>query len=135
MGNLSLSSSRMRMLIAAVAVIFAAFGIRLVQIQAVEASSLSQRAMNEIMMTSTMPAPRGTITDINGVEFARSVSSVRVVADQTLIQNPKVAARIAAPILKLPVAQVEASITGSRRWSKVADLVTPAQWRALNAAF
>jgi cell division protein FtsI (penicillin-binding protein 3) len=123
------------MLIAAVAVIFAAFGIRLVQIQAVEASSLSQRAMNEIMMTSTMPAPRGTITDINGVEFARSVSSVRVVADQTLIQNPKVAARIAAPILKLPVAQVEASITGSRRWSKVADLVTPAQWRALNAAF
>ena len=135
MGNLSLSSSRMRMLIAAVAVIFAAFGIRLVQIQAVEASSLSQRAMNEIMMTSTMPAPRGTITDINGIEFARSVSSVRVVADQTLIQNPKVAARIAAPILKLPVAQVEASITGSRRWSKVADLVTPAQWRALNAAF
>ena len=135
MGNLSLSSSRMRMLIAAVAVIFVAFGIRLVQIQAVEASSLSQRAMNEIMMTSTMPAPRGTITDINGVEFARSVSSVRVVADQTLIQNPKVAARIAAPILKLPVAQVEASITGRRRWSKVADLVTPAQWRALNAAF
>ena len=135
MGNLSLSSSRMRMLIAAVAVIFAAFGIRLVQIQAVEASSLSQRAMNEIMMTSTMPAPRGTITDINGVEFARSVSSVRVVVDQTLIQNPKVAARIAAPILKLPVAQIEASITGSKRWSKVADLVTPAQWRALNAAF
>jgi cell division protein FtsI (penicillin-binding protein 3) len=123
------------MLIAAVAVIFAAFGIRLVQIQAVEASSLSQRAMNEIMMTSTMPAPRGTITDINGVEFARSVSSVRVVVDQTLIQNPKVAARIAAPILKLPVAQIEASITGSKRWSKVADLVTPAQWRALNAAF
>ncbi|MSW35435.1 MAG: penicillin-binding protein 2, partial [Actinobacteria bacterium] len=110
-------------------------GIRLVQIQAVEASSLSQRAMNEIMMTSTMPAPRGTITDINGVEFARSVSSVRVVVDQTLIQNPKVAARIAAPILKLPVAQIEASITGSKRWSKVADLVTPAQWRALNAAF
>ena len=135
MGNLSLSSSRMRMLIAAVAVIFAAFGIRLVQIQAVEASSLSQRAMNEIMMTSTMPAPRGTITDINGVEFARSVSSVRVVVDQTLIQNPKVAAQIAAPILKLPVAQIEASITGSKRWSKVADLVTPAQWRALNAAF
>ena len=135
MGNLSLSSSRMRMLIAAVAVIFAAFGIRLVQIQAVEASSLSQRAMNEIMMTSTMPAPRGTITDINGVEFARSVSSVRVVVDQTLIQNPKVAARIAAPILKLPVAQIEASITGSKRWSKVADLVTPAQWRALNTAF
>ena len=123
------------MLIAAVAVIFAAFGIRLVQIQAVEASSLSQRAMNEIMMTSTMPAPRGTITDINGVEFARSVSSVRVVVDQTLIQNPKVAARIAAPILKLPVAQIEASITGSKRWSKVADLVTPAQWRALNTAF
>ena len=123
------------MLIAAIAVIFAAFGIRLVQIQAVEASSLSQRAMNEIMMTSTMPAPRGTITDINGIEFARSVSSVRVVADQTLIQNPKVAARIAAPILKMPVAQVEASITGSRRWSKVADLVTPAQWRALNTAF
>ncbi|CAB4940146.1 unannotated protein [freshwater metagenome] len=87
------------------------------------------------MMTSTMPAPRGTITDINGVEFARSVSSVRVVVDQTLIQNPKVAARIAAPILKLPVAQIEASITGSKRWSKVADLVTPAQWRALNAAF
>ena len=91
--------------------------------------------MNEIMMTSTMPAPRGTITDINGVEFARSVSSVRVVVDQTLIQNPKVAARIAAPILKLPVAQIEASITGSKRWSKVADLVTPAQWRALNTAF
>ena len=135
MGNLSLSSSRMRMLIAAVAVIFAAFGIRLVQIQAVEASSLSNRAMNEIMMTSTMPAPRGSITDINGVEFARSVSSVRVVVDQTLIQNPHVAAQIAAPILKLSVAQVQASITGNKRWSKVVDLATPAQWRALNSAF
>jgi cell division protein FtsI (penicillin-binding protein 3) len=90
------------MLIAAVVVIFGAFGIRLVQIQAVEASSLSHRAMNEIMMTSTMPAPRGAITDINGVEFARSVSSIRVVVDQTLIQNPHVAATIAAPILKLP---------------------------------
>jgi len=135
MGNLSLSSSRMRMLIAAVTVIFAAFGIRLVQIQAVEASSLSNRAMNEIMMTSTMPAPRGSITDINGVEFARSVSSVRVVVDQTLIQNPHVAAQIAAPILKLSVAQVQASITGNKRWSKVVDLATPAQWRALNSAF
>ena len=82
-----------------------------------------------------MPAPRGAITDIHGFEFARSVSALNVVVDQTLVKDPDKAAQIAAPILSMSIADVKNQITGTRRWYMVARNVTPARWNALNAAF
>jgi cell division protein FtsI (penicillin-binding protein 3) len=134
MGNFSLAGDRIRWLIAFVMILFSLFGFRLVDIQAVQAKSYAQRAANEMSRTTIMLAPRGAITDINGVEFARSVAAVNVVVDQTLIRDPLKASQIAAPILAMSIADVQKQLTGKRLWNMVARDVTPAQWNALNFA-
>ena len=49
----------------------------------------------------TLQAPRGDITDINGVPFARSVAATSIVVDQTQILNPAKVAAFVAPILNM----------------------------------
>lgn len=135
MGNSPSTPGRIRWLIAIVLTVLMLFSLRLVDIQAVQAQTYALRAASEMSRTTIMPAPRGAITDINGVEFARSVAAINVVVDQTLIQDPVKAAEIAAPILSMPVIDIQKQITGERLWNMVARNVTPAQWSALNSAF
>jgi cell division protein FtsI (penicillin-binding protein 3) len=89
------------------------------------------RAVNEMENTKSLPAPRGEITDINGIAFARSVDATSIVVDQTQITNPARVANFIAPILDLPVAQVQASITGKRKWNMVYQNAKPALWQKL----
>jgi cell division protein FtsI (penicillin-binding protein 3) len=89
------------------------------------------RAVNEMENTKSLPAPRGDITDINGIAFARSVAATSIVVDQTQITNPARVANFIAPILDLPVAQVQASITGKRKWNMVYQNAKPALWQKL----
>ena len=135
MADFSLSRSRIGMLLFSILVVLGLLSFRLVDIQAVQAHAYAVRATDEMSTISIMPAPRGSITDVNGVEFARSVSAINVVVDQTLISDPAKFAEIAAPILSLPVTDIEKSATGKRRWSLVARNVTPATWVSLKAAF
>ena len=132
MGNFSLAHGRIRVLIIGALVFLLAFGIRLVQIQAVQASSYQNRANNEMSHTRTLPAPRGEITDIHGAPFARSVAATSIVVDQTLISDPAKVAAFVAPILGLTTAEVAQSITGTRRWSMVYRNAKPALWKKLN---
>lgn len=134
MGNLSLARIRIRALIAIFLVVVMLFTLRLVQVQAVMASNYRSWAASEMTSVRTLPAPRGDITDINGVTFARSVSAINIVVDQTLIQNPAKTAAFAAPILGLSVGEVEKTITGKKRYSMVLKNARPAQWQALNTA-
>jgi cell division protein FtsI (penicillin-binding protein 3) len=106
MADFSLSRSRIGVLLFSVLFILGLLAFRLIDIQAVQAHTYALRAANEMSTISTMPARRGAITDINGVEFARSVSAINVVVDQTLIADPAKFAEIAAPILSMPVADV-----------------------------
>jgi len=89
------------------------------------------RAVNEMENTKSLPAPRGEITDINGIAFARSVAATSIVVDQTQITNPARVANFIAPILDLPVAEVQASITGKRKWNMVYQNAKPALWQKL----
>lgn len=134
MADFSLSRSRISTLLFSVLFIFGLLVFRLVDIQAVQAHTFALRAANEMSTISTMPALRGSITDINGVEFARSVSAINVVVDQTLIADPSKFADIAAPILSTTASEVAKSVTGKRRWSLVARNVTPATWVSLKNA-
>ncbi len=134
MADFSLSRSRIGTLLFSVLFILGLLAFRLVDIQAVQAHTYALRAANEMSTISTMPALRGSITDINGVEFARSVSAINVVVDQTLIADPTKFAEIAAPILSTPASEVAKSVTGKRRWSLVARNVTPATWVSLKNA-
>lgn len=134
MGNFSLAQGRIRVLIIGALVFLMAFGLRLVQIQAVQASSYQNRANNEMSLTRTLPAPRGEITDIHGAPFARSVAATSIVVDQTLISDPAKVAAFVAPILGLTTAEVTNSITGTKRWSMVYRNAKPALWKKLSEA-
>jgi cell division protein FtsI (penicillin-binding protein 3) len=135
MADFSLSRSRIGILLISILVFLGLLAFRLVDIQAVQAHTYAVRAANEMSTISIMPAPRGAITDINGVEFARSVSAINVVVDQTLISDPAKFAEIAAPILSMKSGDVAKLVTGKRRWSLVARNVTPATWVSLKNAF
>jgi cell division protein FtsI (penicillin-binding protein 3) len=131
MGDLLLSKSRIKILIIGVFMIFVLLALQLVRVQVIQASEYQSKAANEMESTRNTPAPRGEITDINGVAFARSVSAITVVVDQTQITDPARVANFVAPILGLPVEEVQANITGTRRYSIVLKNGRPAQWDRL----
>jgi cell division protein FtsI (penicillin-binding protein 3) len=113
------------------AVIMFLFGLRLVQVQALQANDYRARAVNEMERVKTLQAPRGEITDIHGVPFARSVSATSIVVDQTQILDPTKVAAFVAPILNMSVIDVQTSLTGKRKWSMVAENAKPATWLKL----
>ena len=134
MGNFSLTHGRIRVLILLTAVIMFLFGIRLVQVQALQANDYRARAVNEMEKVKTLQAPRGDITDINGVSFARSVAATSIVVDQTQILDPAKVAAFVAPILNMDVSEVQTALTGKRKWSMVAQNAKPATWLKLTSA-
>jgi cell division protein FtsI (penicillin-binding protein 3) len=134
MGNFSLAHTRIRVLVLILAVFMFVFGLRLVQVQALQAGSYRERAVNEMEKVKTLQAPRGDITDINGVPFARSVAATSIVVDQTQITDPAKVAAFVAPILGMKVSEVQESLTGTRKWSMVARNAKPATWLKLTSA-
>ena len=134
MGNFSLTHNRIRALILMTAVIMFLFGLRLVQVQALQANDYRSRAVNEMEKVKTLQAPRGDITDINGVAFARSVAATSIVVDQTQILNPAKVAAFVAPILNMSISEVQTALTGKRKWNMVAENAKPATWLKLTKA-
>lgn len=110
------------------------FGLRLVQVQAVQAGEYRERAVNEMEKVKTLQAPRGEITDINGTPFARSVAATSIVVDQTQITDPAKVAAFVAPIIQMSVAEVQSSLTGTRKWNMVLRNAKPATWLKLSVA-
>ncbi len=131
MGDLLLSKARIKALILFSVLLFSLLAAQLVRVQVIQAAEYQSKASKEMQLTRTIPAPRGDITDINGITFARSVSAITVVVDQTLISDPVRTANFVAPILGLPVEEVQASITGTRRYSIVLKNGRPALWGRL----
>jgi cell division protein FtsI (penicillin-binding protein 3) len=134
MGNFSLAHKRIRGLVLILAVVMFVFGLRLVQVQALQAGDYRQRAVNEMEKVRTLQAPRGDITDINGVPFARSVAATSIVVDQTQVTDPAKVAAFVAPILNMKVQEVQEAVTGTRKWNMVARNAKPATWLKLSDA-
>ncbi len=134
MGDLLLAKSRIRILALAFTILLALLSLQLFRVQIFEAANYKLRAVDEMETTRTVQAPRGEITDVNGVAFARSVSAISIVVDQTQINNPAKTAAFVAPILGLSVAEVQTSITGTRKYSMVLKNGRPAIWSKLSAA-
>ena len=134
MGNFSLAHNRIRVLVLFLAIVMFMFGLRLVQVQALQAGDYRSRAVNEMEKVKTLQAPRGDITDINGVPFARSVAATSIVVDQTQITNPAKVAAFVAPIIGMKVQDVQKALTGTRKWNMVFRNAKPATWLKLSAA-
>ena len=124
----------MRILLIFILTFFLLFTFRLIQIQGIQAGEYRNKAANEMESTRAIPAARGEITDINGVDFARSVSAINIVVDQTLVTNAAQTANFAAPYLGMTVAQVQSAISGTKRYAMVAKSAKPAVWRDLSDA-
>ena len=134
MGNFSLAHKRIRGLVLILAVVMFMFGLRLVQVQALQAGNYRELAVNEMEKVRTLQAPRGDITDINGVPFARSVAATSIVVDQTQVTDPAKVAAFVAPILNMKVQEVQEAVTGTRKWNMVARNAKPATWLKLSDA-
>ncbi|MEY3433862.1 MAG: hypothetical protein RL057_242 [Actinomycetota bacterium] len=134
MTHKSLVERRIRYVVAISLVLLMVFAVRLIDVQAVRAAGFANRADMELAKRSLIMAPRGAITDVNGVEFARSVIAYRVLADQAIIDYPKRLAELAAPILEMDTGKLESQLTGTRRYVVIAQSVKPAVWRELQAA-
>lgn len=134
MNQQQLVQDRIRKIVAILIVVFLLFGLRLIDIQAIRAKGFVNRANNELSKSATLLAPRGTISDINGVELARSISAINIAVDQTVVNDPITAAKIVAPILGMNYGQLLPEITGERRYVLIAKDITPAKWREVNAA-
>jgi len=131
MGNLRLAHSRIAILVTVIFGVLILFACQLVRVQVIQANAYQAKAANEMQSTRVIPAPRGEITDVNGIGFARSVSAINIVVDQTQITDPARVAAFVAPILNLPAEDIQSSITGTRKYSIVLKNARPALWDRL----
>ncbi len=77
--------------------------IRATWLGAVQAGTLRQAASVEQVRTIQLPAPRGAITDRNGIDLAISESAADVIADPFIIKDPQTTADELSPLLGRPV--------------------------------
>ena len=75
---------RLRIGFLLIAMVVSVFAARLFQLQGVDAQAYVAKARAEGVVTVTLPANRGTITDRNGVPLAESVDGLMIVADPSL---------------------------------------------------
>ena len=134
MGNLLLAKSRIGILVGFIFIVLVLFASQLIRIQVIQAADYQEKATTEMKSTRVIPAPRGEITDVNGISFAKSVSAINIVVDQTQITDPKRVADFVSPILGIPSEEIQVSITGTRKYSIVMRNARPAMWDNLTDA-
>ena len=134
LGNFTLARKRIQILIAITLVFLAIFALRVVWVQLITANSIRNRAVNEMENVATLQAPRGTITDVNGVVLAKSVNAINIVIDQSAISDPAATAKFAAPILGMSESELQTIFTGKLKWKLVYRNAKPAVWLALKTA-
>lgn len=130
-----LADSRRRIMVTTrwVGIAFTVFALQLIHIQVFQASALSTASQNNRLETLTLPAIRGNINDVSGVPIATTVLAKNVTTDQTLIKDPAGVAAQLSPILGLPVADLTASLTGTKRFNYVAKRISPELWKQVAA--
>src|SRR5262249_60829401 len=101
---------------AAVCVLLASLGGRLVQLQGVDAGQLAKAAQDQRLRTFDVPALRGPILDRDGNVLAYSVDARTIVADPTIVPDPAGTASRLAPLVGVPAATLlgQLSRTGTR---------------------
>ncbi|MEV7339646.1 penicillin-binding protein 2 [Streptomyces sp. NPDC093544] len=128
---------RLRMVSLALTLVMIAFVVRLLQVQAVDASTYVAKAEQNRYVGRTLAAERGGITDRNGVELATSVDAYDITADPTLFTQeatktadaPEQAAALLAPILGQNAETVTKKLkTKNTRYTLLANRQTPQVW-------
>lgn len=124
----------------ALTLVMAAFIVRLLQVQAVDANAYTAKAEQNRYVGRTLAATRGGITDRNGVELATSVDAYDITADPTMFtpatakvpDAPEQAAALLAPILgQNPDTVAKKLRTRNTRYTLLAHRQTPQVWKQI----
>ncbi|WUI49562.1 penicillin-binding protein 2 [Streptomyces sp. NBC_00414] len=128
---------RLRLVSLALALVLIAFVVRLLQVQAVDASEYTAKAEKNRYLSRTLAAARGGITDRNGVDLAISVDANDITADPTLFTRkatktddaPEQAAALLGPILGKDTGELAEKLrTKKTRYVVLARRQTPQVW-------
>ncbi len=124
----------------ALTLVMVAFVVRLLQVQAVDASAYAAKAEQNRYVGRTLAAERGGITDRNGVELATSVDAYDITADPTMFTReatkagdaPEQAAALLGPILNEDMDSVARKLrTKNTRYVLLAHRQTPQVWKQI----
>lgn len=130
---------RLRMISLALTLVLIAFVVRLLQVQAVDASEYAAKAGQNRYVGHVLAAERGGITDRNGVALATSVDAYDLTADPTMFDRehlkiddgPEQAAALLAPILGVEQAALLKKLRPANkqlRYVLLARRQTPQVW-------
>ncbi|MFR9795556.1 peptidoglycan D,D-transpeptidase FtsI family protein [Streptomyces sp. MS06] len=130
---------RLRMVGLALTLVMTAFVVRLLQVQAVDASTYAAKAEQNRYVVHTLAAERGEITDRSGVALATSVDAYDITADPTMFtrkqlkidDGPEQAAALLAPILGQDQAALVEKLRPENeklRYVRLARSRTPQVW-------
>ncbi|MDR6978111.1 cell division protein FtsI (penicillin-binding protein 3) [Streptomyces sp. 3330] len=133
---------RLRMVGLALALVLIAFVVRLLQVQAVDASAYAAKAEQNRYVGQVLAAERGEITDRTGVAFATSVDAYDITADPTMFTRaqlkvgdaPEQAAALLAPILGQEQSALVKKLRpkdAGLRYVKLAGRQTPQVWKQI----
>lgn len=133
---------RLRLVGLALTLVLAAFVVRLLQVQAVDASTYAAKAEQNRYVGYTLAAERGGITDRDGVALATSEDAYDITADPTLFtrkqlkidDGPEQAAALLAPILGQEQETIVRKLRpkdGKLRYVLLANRQTPQVWKQI----
>ncbi|HDK45919.1 MAG TPA: hypothetical protein ENG94_06540, partial [Actinobacteria bacterium] len=110
-------SGRGRLVIVALVVLVAWFGVgvRLFQLQIVQAADLKEMGLEQRTRVKVLAAERGTIYDRDGRELAITVQGRTIGADTDQLQQPTQVAELLAVTLGIDQAQVLETLQSGRR--------------------
>ncbi|UWE08924.1 penicillin-binding protein 2 [Actinacidiphila bryophytorum] len=112
---------RLRLVALALTVVMGVFVVRLLQVQAVDASAYASKAAVNRWVTHDVTADRGTITDRSGVALATTVDAYDITADPYLFTPAQAKAKDAP----LQAAELLAPIVGGDATTIARQLATP----------
>jgi cell division protein FtsI (penicillin-binding protein 3) len=124
----------------ALTLVMIAFVVRLLQVQAVDASTYAAKAEQNRYVGRTLAAERGGITDRDGVELATSVDAYDITADPTMFTRaatkvgdaPEQAAALLGPIIGQDVDTVARKLRAKNtRYTLLAHRRTPQVWQQI----
>ncbi|WP_432025592.1 peptidoglycan D,D-transpeptidase FtsI family protein [Streptomyces sp. 1222.5] len=133
---------RLRLVALALTLVLLAFVVRLLQVQAVDASAYAARAEQNRYVVHTLAAERGGITDRNGVALAISEDAYDITADPTMFRakqlkvddGPEQAATLLAPILGQDRDKLVKKLRPANpdsRYARLATRQTPQVWKQI----
>ncbi|MER8033876.1 peptidoglycan D,D-transpeptidase FtsI family protein [Streptomyces hydrogenans] len=131
---------RLRLISVGLTLVMLVFVVRLLQVQAVDASAYAAKADKYRYQEYTLSAERGEITDRNGIALATSVDAYDITADPKLFtpeeskvrDAPEQAAALLAPILgKEPAELAKKLRTPKSRYTLLARKQTPQVWNQI----